>query len=81
MLWHTLTDSHVKTPMAMTAENLAVKYGISRAECDAFALQSQKRHAAARAAGVFDAELASVEVKGRKGVEHFDFDEHARRTS
>jgi acetyl-CoA acyltransferase 2 len=79
VLWHTLTDSRIKTPMAITAENLAVKYDISRQQCDDFALASQKRHAAAKAAGVFDAELVAVDLETRKGVESFNFDEHARR--
>ena len=44
-LWASLTDNHIKTPMAITAENLAEKYAISREECDQFALQSQQRWA------------------------------------
>ena len=40
-LWDTLTDKHAGCPMAITAENLAEKYGITRQECDAFALRSQ----------------------------------------
>lgn len=41
-LWATLTDHHIKTPMGVTAENLSEKYGLTREECDAFALKSQK---------------------------------------
>src|SRR5512140_3489308 len=44
-LWSALTDSYANTAMAVTAENLAVKYGISRADCDAYALMSQQRWA------------------------------------
>jgi acetyl-CoA acetyltransferase len=40
-LWDTLTDKHAGCPMAITAENLAEKYGITRQECDAYALRSQ----------------------------------------
>ena len=42
-LWHTLTDWHVKTPMGITAENLAEKYDISRQDADEFGLLSQQR--------------------------------------
>lgn len=78
-LAHGLVDSYPKkTPMAITGENLAKKYNISRQECDEFALLSQKRWANANKAGIFKAEIAPVEVKGRKGVEIFDTDEHPR---
>ena len=50
-LWAGLTDNHIKLPMAITAENLAEKYGITREQCDAFALQSQQRCGAAQQAG------------------------------
>ncbi len=46
-LWTSLTDSYTGMPMAITAENLAEKYSISRAECDAYALRSQKAWAEA----------------------------------
>ena len=44
-LWSGLTDSYCKLPMAITAENLAEKYNISREDCDRFALESQTRWA------------------------------------
>ena len=44
-LWTALTDSYGNTPMAITAENLAKKYGVSREECDEFALSSQTARA------------------------------------
>jgi hypothetical protein len=40
-LWETLTDSFCKMPMANTAEKLAAQFGITRAQCDEFALRSQ----------------------------------------
>lgn len=43
VLWASLTDSHIKTPMGVTAENLAEKYKITREDCDKFALRSQTR--------------------------------------
>jgi acetyl-CoA acyltransferase 2 len=78
-LAHGLTDSYpTKTPMGITAENLGKMYGISREEVDQFALTSQQRWGVAQNAGRFKAEIASVEIKGRKGVETFSVDEHAR---
>src|SRR2546430_8888816 len=47
-LWSGLTDPYCNAPMAITAENLAVKYGISREQVDEFALLSQQRWAAAQ---------------------------------
>ena len=80
-LWAGLTDSHASMPMGMTAENLADDYGISRAEADAYALQSQERWAAAKTAGKFDDEIAPMELKSRKGPVTFDTDEHPRATT
>jgi acetyl-CoA acyltransferase 2 len=77
-LWSGLTDSYCKTAMAVTAENLATKYGISRADCDAYALTSQQRWAAAHEAGRFQSEIAPVEVKTKKGPVSFAVDEHPR---
>jgi acetyl-CoA C-acetyltransferase len=67
--------------MGVTAENVARKHGISRADQDAFALQSQLRAAAAMAAGHFSAEIVPVEIAGRKGSVVFDTDEHPKATS
>ncbi|RKP40219.1 Thiolase, N-terminal domain-containing protein [Dimargaris cristalligena] len=68
------------TPMGITAEKLGAQYGITRADCDAYALTSQQRWAAAHEQGVFDAEIAPVTVNTRKrGVtEAFTTDEHPR---
>ena len=77
-LWEALTDSYCNTPMAVTAENLAKKYEITRAEADAFALQSQQRWAAADASSAFADELTPVEVTSRKGSRRVERDEHPR---
>jgi acetyl-CoA acetyltransferase family protein len=77
-LWTSLTDSYTGFPMAITAENLATQHGITRAECDAFALESQKRWAAAQAEGKFADEIAPLELKSKKGPVKFDKDEHPR---
>ncbi|MDB5853710.1 MAG: acetyl-CoA C-acyltransferase [Herminiimonas sp.] len=54
--------------MIETAENLARKYGISREECDAFALRSQQRAAAARERGVFNDEIVPITIPQKKGA-------------
>ena len=53
--------------MGETAENVVAENGISRADQDAFALWSQQKAAAARAAGRFAREIAPVSVAGKKG--------------
>lgn len=42
-LWAGLTDLHIKTPMGITAENLAEKYQITREDCDQYAYQTQQK--------------------------------------
>jgi acetyl-CoA acyltransferase 2 len=66
-LWSALTDSYGNTPMAITAENLAKKYGVSREECDEFALASQGRALEAQGNGFFAEEIVAVDVPGPKG--------------
>jgi acetyl-CoA acetyltransferase family protein len=77
-LWSSLTDSYTGMPMAITAENLAEKHGITRAQCDEYGLESQKRWAQAQAAGKLAAEIEPIELKTKKGPVKFDKDEHAR---
>jgi 3-oxoadipyl-CoA thiolase len=65
--------------MGETAENVAAKHGISRADQDAFAVESQRRAAAAWAAGDFAAELVAVPLPAKKGEpELFARDESVR---
>lgn len=78
MLKDGLTDVFNGYHMGMTAENLAEQYQVTRDEQDAFALRSQQRASAARAAGTFDAEIAPVTVKGRKGDTIVSKDEYIR---
>ena len=61
-----------------TAEKLARDLGIPRDEQDRFALESQRKSQAARAAGHFAAELVPVELAGKKGTVVFGADEHPR---
>jgi len=64
--------------MAITAENLAEKYKLTREVVDAYALRSQSKWGEAQAAGAFEAEIAPFEVKGKKGPTQFSVDEHPR---
>lgn len=65
-----LFDTYAQAPMAITAENLAERYTLSREQCDAFALQSQKRAAAAWESGYFAQEAI--------GFGKLERDEHCR---
>lgn len=80
-LWSSLLDTFTGCTMAITAENLAEKYSITREECDAYGLRSQQTWAAAQEAGRFDAEMAPIEIKSRKGTKVFNVDEHPRPQS
>jgi acetyl-CoA acetyltransferase family protein len=53
--------------MGMTAENLATKYNISRADQDAFACWSQEKTAAAQAAGFYQDEILPIEIPQKRG--------------
>jgi len=77
-LWSGLTDAYANVPMGITAENLAEKYGVSRKDCDEFAIQSQQRWGKAYKDGVFKAEIVPIPVRDKKGERMMDFDEHAR---
>ena len=67
--------------MGVTAENVAGEHDVSRADQDAFAMQSQERAAAAIAAGHFASQIAPVEVKVKRDMVAFDVDEHPKATS
>jgi len=71
-----LLDSYCGLYMAQTSDNLARKYNISREEQDAFALESQRRAAAAQEACRLSEEIVAVPV-GRKG-EQITKDDHLR---
>ena len=65
--------------MGETAENVARKYGISRSDQDAFAVASQQKWAAAKAACRFETEIVAVEVpQGKRDPLIVDTDEHPR---
>ncbi|KIX17284.1 acetyl-CoA C-acyltransferase family protein [Paracoccus sp. 228] len=67
--------------MGVTAENVAAEHDITREQQDAFAMESQRRAAAAIAAGHFKDQIVPVEVKSRKCMVAFDTDEHPKDTS
>ncbi|WP_215508984.1 acetyl-CoA C-acetyltransferase [Peptoniphilus sp. EMRHCC_23] len=74
-LWDAFNDYH----MGVTAENVAKEYDVTRDDQDEIAAVSQQRASKARAEGIFDEEIAPVEVKGRKGkVTIVDKDEYIR---
>jgi len=76
-----LTDPFGAGHMGITAENLAEKWGITREEQDAFALESQVRAAKAIEAGYFKDQIVPIILKSRKGETVFDTDEHPRATT
>jgi len=78
MMWASLTDLYTKTPMGVTAENLAVKYNLTREEVDAFAVRSQQTWGAAHEKGVFKDEIAPVQIKSKKGTIEMTADEHPK---
>ncbi len=67
--------------MGITAENVAAEHTVTRAEQDAFALESQRRAAAAIEAGHFDSQIVPVQVKQRREMVDFVRDEHPKATS
>lgn len=73
-----LTDSFVKLPMAITAENLAEQYKISRTQCDEFALRSQKFAEAASVANRFSDEIAGITIEAKGTSKTITKDEHIR---
>lgn len=79
MIHDGLYDELVQGHMAITAENVAAKYDITREECDKLALTSHSRATEAIKEGRFDREIIPVELKSRKGIKIFDTDEHPIR--
>jgi 3-oxoadipyl-CoA thiolase len=74
-----LADLYYAYSMGETAENVAERWGVSRADQDAFALRSQQKAVAAMAAGRFQAEIVPVPIPQRKGDPvMIDTDEHPR---
>jgi acetyl-CoA C-acetyltransferase len=76
-LWDVYNQYH----MGVTAENVARKYEVSRAEQDEFALQSQLKAEAAQKEGKFKDEIIPVEIPSKKGPTLFDTDEYPKHGS
>src|SRR6266436_9890139 len=73
-----LNDAFSDAHSGWHTEDLVEKYQVTRDEQDRWALRSQQRFAAAQAAGHFDAQIAPVEVPGKKGPTPFNKDEANR---
>jgi acetyl-CoA C-acetyltransferase len=73
-----LTDAFNNYHMGITAENVAAKWQISRAEQDAFAVASQNKAEAAQKAGKFKDEIVPYVIAGKKGDVTVDQDEYIK---
>jgi acetyl-CoA C-acetyltransferase len=78
MMVATLTDPFGVGHMGITAENLVTKWGITREEQDAVAVESHRRAAAAIAGGRFKEQITPIVRQTRKGEVVFDTDEHVK---
>ncbi len=78
MMLGALHDPFQTIHMGVTAENVARKYGVSRDEQDALALESHRRAARAAAEGRFKDQILPIGIRTRKGEVLFDTDEHVR---
>lgn len=74
-------DAGKEIHIAITAENIAERYGITREEADTYAAEGQRRALTAIADGKFRDEIVPVEVRERKDTRIFDTDEHPRETT
>ena len=81
LLYDALYDAFDGCHMALTAERVAERNGITRRDCDELAVLSHQRALAAIQAGKFQEEIVPVEVKSRKAVLTVDTDEHPRETT
>ena len=77
-LWEGLNDPYAGCSMAITAENCAMKYGITREASDAYALRSQQLAHKAWTSGTMKEEVTPVEIKTKKGVTLVEQDDHLR---
>jgi acetyl-CoA C-acetyltransferase len=78
MMVGALTDPFDDCHMGVTAENVAVKWGVSREDQDRLAVESHRRAAEAIQQGYFKEQILPLELKSRKGTTVFDTDEHVR---
>ncbi|WP_188745325.1 acetyl-CoA C-acyltransferase family protein [Marinobacterium zhoushanense] len=78
MMVATLNDPFGAGHMGITAENLAEKWGISRDEQDALAVESHRRAAQAIEQGRFASQIVPITLETRKGAVVIDTDEHVK---
>jgi acetyl-CoA C-acetyltransferase len=78
MMVGALTDPFDVQHMGITAENVAVKWGISRGMQDELAVESNRRAVTATEKGYFKDQILPIELKSKKGTVVFDKDEHPR---
>ena len=76
-----VTDPFDNVPMGITAENLAAQFEVSRSVQDEYSVRSQERALKAIAAGIFDEQIAPIDVKKGRETVTFAKDEYPRATS
>lgn len=81
MINDALTDAFTNIHMGITAENVAKKHSLSRAELDEFSFESQKKAITAIDGGKFKDEIIPIVIKGKKGDVVVDTDEYPNRTT
>ena len=80
MSWDGLTNPYDGQPMGVFAEATVAKFGFTREQQDAYAIESVNRARAATESGAFGAEIVPVRVPGRKGETEFSADEQPARS-
>ena len=81
MMVATLTDPFGVGHMGITAENLCTKWGITREQQDALAVESHRRASVAIAEGRFKSQIVAIVKQTKKGEVVFDTDEHVKATT
>jgi acetyl-CoA C-acetyltransferase len=80
MSWDGLTNPYDGQPMGVFAESTAAKFGFTREQQDAYAIESVNRARAATESGAFGAEIVPVKVPGRKGEIEYATDEQPAKS-
>lgn len=81
MLYDSLTDAYSGLHMGITAENIVERFGLTREQQDEFAINSQKKAAAAQDAGKFKDEIVPLTVKVGRNEVVFENDEYINRNT
>ena len=80
MSWDGLVNPYDGQAMGVFAEDTASKFGFTREQQDAYAIESVRRAKAAQESGAFDAEIVAVKVAGRKGEVEYGSDEQPAKS-